>query len=1361
MSARHMSEIDLLQASLRGSAQAFSVVVAEYQSLVCAITYSATGNVEKSEELAQEVFLKAWKSLGQLQDLSRFRAWLCQIARNALKNWYRRQKRDVMAKAAPLDQAVDRASRESSPEEAAMVKELHAVVNRALAEMPETLREPLILFYREQKSGREVARQLGLSETAARQRVSRGRGMLREQVAGMIETTIADTKPGKAFTTAVIASITTIAVKNGAVAAAAHSAKGSSLSIATALSGATAKIVALAAGLAIVGGAVLIHTRSKTPDTVADAPATTHVAEPQASAQDRSVRSTNDTADVVQTSAESGLPRSEASATAPDVQTTPGESALASTGRARTVRPAEADAEPSEFEPKGVLSGLVTDSTTGEPVRDALIRIELSGRLESHTDANGFYSFDKVHRPGSHRVWILSKEYVGITIGQKPLAVHVAGDKQAVRHFQLPKACMVDLWVTDANSAPIENARIVTTSLADSIPYEVGYAGNRRDTDPNGYFMIGGIPPADTDYLITAWHQADQSYDYAPARAVLRLDDPNVVAQVRITLEKGEEVHGYAEYADGVPAKDVGIVARPAWWHCNYGVNHHNVDADGLFTLPHVTPGTYNICMYIPRPDGSGGTVSGVMEAQLPPANGEPLVVRLPQRSPQSLASISGTIVFLGAKKPNNVSISAYSPTGGRGFTHVGRGRNGELEDTFVLDRLEPGTYRLSFSGGNLEEKVLENIQAPSAGLQVELVYAAKPKLNGTVADGSTGEPIKSFKVRARKLRTLRGPNYVQEDEWALVENERGFFTLDVVGPGVYQVQVTAEGYAPIWSEEINTDEADPVDMSLTAGGRVTGRVVDEQGQAVSGGKVIALSKAGGVMPRTKDTFVSDDGATETVDGAFSLEHLPAGTETIKVTHPGYVATVVEGIPVVEGETTAGLEIILTSGGSVEGCVYDDKGAPLSNEVLYFQDASGYGGVGDEQAGRLGTAITDSKGFYRVSHLPEQLCYVKRADEGSRLGVVRRAVVPKNGTVMRLDFGGTPLVSGAIVIDGSPLADTRVLLGPTESPNFGAFRCYTMTDKHGAFVFSGAARGTHAVYYEQPGKRNDWLKMATVTVAETDVNLGAVGNVMSELLVTVNTPDSTDSAWPIEQVYISDREEPFAALLRTAQKPTSDGAPWRMENVEPGTYTLTVVRGDQLRWRQQITLAPDRGPWQVSLDLPKATARVSGHVRGASPNWIALWQDDKQVWTTARLADDGAFAVENLPPGRYLISADRAFLSGLPAVAEFMLTQGQDKSLEVDVSATSLEPQAFLVVQVVDERGRLRDDAEVRLDGPSGTAEPTRTVSGQYFFTASPQRHTLHVEVARYNEVTKEIVLTPFDMGTDKRQTVVVRLESR
>lgn len=214
MLGRSKNELELLEASRRGNAQAFGKVVGKYQSLVCAITYSATGSVAESEELAQDAFLRAWKSLGQLNDLGKFRPWLCRIARNTVQNWFRLQKRDVVERAVTLDAATGKASDESGPVEAAMTREQQAVVSQALAQIPGQFREPLILFYREQNSTKQVATQLGLSEDAARQRISRGRSMLREQVAAMVETTLARTKPGKTFKTAVIAALAGTAVRS-------------------------------------------------------------------------------------------------------------------------------------------------------------------------------------------------------------------------------------------------------------------------------------------------------------------------------------------------------------------------------------------------------------------------------------------------------------------------------------------------------------------------------------------------------------------------------------------------------------------------------------------------------------------------------------------------------------------------------------------------------------------------------------------------------------------------------------------------------------------------------------------------------------------------------------------------------------------------------------------------------------------------------------------------------------------------------------------------------------------------------------------------------------------------------------------
>ena len=81
------------------------------------------------------------------------------------------------------------------------------MINQALEYIPEPYRLPLILYYRENRSTRDVGQLIGLSENATRQRIARARQLLKDQVADMVETTLTQSKPGKAFTTGVIASL--------------------------------------------------------------------------------------------------------------------------------------------------------------------------------------------------------------------------------------------------------------------------------------------------------------------------------------------------------------------------------------------------------------------------------------------------------------------------------------------------------------------------------------------------------------------------------------------------------------------------------------------------------------------------------------------------------------------------------------------------------------------------------------------------------------------------------------------------------------------------------------------------------------------------------------------------------------------------------------------------------------------------------------------------------------------------------------------------------------------------------------------------------------------------------------------------
>jgi len=254
------NDTDLVSASLSGNRDAFGQIVSRYQSLVCSLAYSATGSLSQSEDLAQETFLTAWRQLGDLREREKLRAWLCGIARNLLNNSLRKDGREPSHRAESLEEISESHSPEPLPIEQTISNEEAAILWRSLEKIPEIYREPLVLFYREHQSVETVAQNLELSEDAVKQRLSRGRKLLHEQVLAFVEGALEKTSPGKTFTLGVIA----------ALPLAATSAKAATVGAALAKGGAAAKGVATIGTLgglfAMMGGAY-ISLRARADDT--------------------------------------------------------------------------------------------------------------------------------------------------------------------------------------------------------------------------------------------------------------------------------------------------------------------------------------------------------------------------------------------------------------------------------------------------------------------------------------------------------------------------------------------------------------------------------------------------------------------------------------------------------------------------------------------------------------------------------------------------------------------------------------------------------------------------------------------------------------------------------------------------------------------------------------------------------------------------------------------------------------------------------------------------------------------------------------------------------------------------------------
>jgi len=206
------NDADLVAESLDGSRAAFRQIVERYQTLICSVAYCATGNMSLSEDVAQETFITAWTSLRSLREPEKLRGWLCGIVRNRIQRSLREAGREPACNAAPLEDAHDSPASEALPSEQTISLEEEAILWRSLEKIPELYREPLVLFYREHQSVASVAGKLELSEDAVKQRLSRGRKLLTEEVTAFVEGALARTNPGQVFTLGVLATLPALTI---------------------------------------------------------------------------------------------------------------------------------------------------------------------------------------------------------------------------------------------------------------------------------------------------------------------------------------------------------------------------------------------------------------------------------------------------------------------------------------------------------------------------------------------------------------------------------------------------------------------------------------------------------------------------------------------------------------------------------------------------------------------------------------------------------------------------------------------------------------------------------------------------------------------------------------------------------------------------------------------------------------------------------------------------------------------------------------------------------------------------------------------------------------------------------------------
>jgi RNA polymerase sigma factor (sigma-70 family) len=218
-------DAELVSESRRGSREAFGRIVRRYQGMVTGVIYSFCGDFHCSEDLAQDTFISAWKSLSAIDEPEKLAPWLCQIARRKSLDYLRASSREK-ERLANLSH-LPGGSEPVSPAQDALTSEERDLLWRILSELPQPYRETMVLYYRQGQSTAAVALAMETTEDAVRQRLARGRQMLREQVGQTLERNLARSAPGPAFALVVLAALPALAPEAAKAATLAAAAKGS------------------------------------------------------------------------------------------------------------------------------------------------------------------------------------------------------------------------------------------------------------------------------------------------------------------------------------------------------------------------------------------------------------------------------------------------------------------------------------------------------------------------------------------------------------------------------------------------------------------------------------------------------------------------------------------------------------------------------------------------------------------------------------------------------------------------------------------------------------------------------------------------------------------------------------------------------------------------------------------------------------------------------------------------------------------------------------------------------------------------------------------------------------------------------
>ncbi len=177
----HEQDSRLVRGILAGDKELFSSLVKAYHGPIYNLALRMTGSPADAADLTQETFVRAWIKLDSFDEDSRFYAWLYTLSLNLIRNHLKKKSSARHQEYCPERTRLENSPGSDPPQELIFSQNEQQIQNLLLC-LPLEQREALLLRFFSEVPYREMTHILGVSESCAKMRVSRGLKTLREMM---------------------------------------------------------------------------------------------------------------------------------------------------------------------------------------------------------------------------------------------------------------------------------------------------------------------------------------------------------------------------------------------------------------------------------------------------------------------------------------------------------------------------------------------------------------------------------------------------------------------------------------------------------------------------------------------------------------------------------------------------------------------------------------------------------------------------------------------------------------------------------------------------------------------------------------------------------------------------------------------------------------------------------------------------------------------------------------------------------------------------------------------------------------------------------------------------------------------------